>query len=111
MITDLRHAARALARNPGFALTAVLTLALGIGSNTAIFSVVNSILLNPPGVSQPDRAAAERVRHDKLNLKSIATSAPDFADVRASTGIFSSAAILAPSERNHPRGASPQRFQ
>jgi hypothetical protein len=58
MIPDLRHAARALARNPGFALTAVLALALGIGSHTAIFSIVNSILLNPPGVSQPDRVAS-----------------------------------------------------
>src|ERR1041385_8628192 len=55
---DLRLALRTVWKQPGFTLTAAITLALGIGANTAIFSVINALILNPPNVTEPDRVVA-----------------------------------------------------
>ena len=57
LAADLRHAFRQIARNPGFTAVAVLTLALGIGANTALFSIFNSLILRPLPVRDPDRLA------------------------------------------------------
>src|SRR5262245_18418371 len=55
---DLRHGARMLLKQPGFTFIAALTLALGIGANTAIFSVINALILNPPHFAEAERVAA-----------------------------------------------------
>jgi len=111
LVQDFRYGLRQLRRNPGFAVVAVLTLALGIGANTAIFSVVNGLFLHPPGVKQPDRIVVQRVRYGKLGLKSISVSAPDFAQLRDSQNVAQSAALETEADFNYSAGAFPERLR
>ncbi|HKQ75465.1 MAG TPA: ABC transporter permease [Blastocatellia bacterium] len=79
---DLRYGARMLIKNPGFTLVAVITLALGIGANTAIFSVVNGILLRPLPYHEPERIVT------LLNNGQYPVSPANFLDFRASSQNF-----------------------
>ena len=89
---DVRFGLRMLRKNPGFTAIAILTLALGIGANAVIFSVMNGLYLNPVGMLDAPHVFAIRVNYEKLNLRNIVISPPDFRDVRDSREIFSSTA-------------------
>ena len=99
-----------LVKNPGFTAVAVLTLALGIGANTAIFSVVNGVLLRPVGITDPEHLFAIRVKYDKLNLKSIVISPPDFQEIQKSRQVFSSAAAENEDSANYLAADGPHRL-
>jgi predicted permease len=106
----MRYAVRALLRTPAYTLVALITLALGIGANTAIFSVVNQVLLNPSGVSDPSRVVALRVNYDKLALRNIGVSIPDFADVLHSPQQFESAALIDTGDFNYTGSGVPEKL-
>jgi predicted permease len=86
---DLRFAARMLRKNPGFTTIAVLTLALGIGANTAIFSVVYAVLLKPLPYPQPEQLVTVFEAQPQEGIMGNGWSYPNFAELRAGNHIFS----------------------
>jgi putative ABC transport system permease protein len=95
MLNDIRYGLRQLWKHPAFSIIAVLTLALGIGANTAIFSVVNAVLLKPLPFPQPDQLIAfgmtDTRQKGETNLGSL--SYPDFFDFRDQNRTLASAAV------------------
>ncbi|MGC1618322.1 MAG: ABC transporter permease [Candidatus Acidiferrum sp.] len=89
---DIRYGLRMLAKSPGFTAVVVLTLALGIGANTAIFSAVSAVLLQPLPFPQPDRLVALLRTDLRTGEQGRAQSYPDFADLRAQSKSLEAAA-------------------
>jgi predicted permease len=87
---DLRYAVRALRRMPGFTAVAILTLALGIGANTAVFSVVRAVLLTRLPFAEPDRVARIWHANHTTSMERGVVSEPDFDDWRTQTKVASS---------------------
>ena len=85
---DLRYGARVLLRQPGFTLIAVLTLSLGIGANTAIFSVINAVLLRPLPYEQPEQLVKMLMLDTKRGGTDAALSFPNYLDYRAQNSVF-----------------------
>jgi putative ABC transport system permease protein len=93
LIHDLRYGLRMLAKNPAFTAVAVLTLALGIGANTAIFSVVNAVLMRPLPYPQADRLVMLWERNPAKGIDQEKVSGPDFIDWHSQNDVFASMAF------------------
>ena len=88
LIRDLLHAGRGLVKSPAFTLTAGLTIALGIGASTAIFSVVNAVLLQPLPYPHPERMVLIESDLRARNVIDFPLSPPDFQDLRNGASMF-----------------------
>src|SRR3954462_9188779 len=108
MMHDLRFAVRQLWKAPGFTIAAVLVLTLGIGANTAVFSLVHTMLFAPPGYAHPEELV-QIFSQDTKNPKSFQIfSYPTLNDIRKQTWFFSyvaasNAPMVAMGEKNNPR--------
>jgi putative ABC transport system permease protein len=107
---DVRYSGRLLLKHPGFSLIAVLTLTLGIGANTAIFSIVNAVLLRPFPYHAPEQLVmlAESVSGQRNG----SVSYPNFVDWRAQNSVFEAVSAVRPNENYNFSGAGePERLQ
>jgi len=90
LLQDLRFAIRQLRKNPGFAITTMVTLALGIGATTAMFSLINSVLLRPLPFPEPGRLMSATILQNSAGKTNIpeSLSYPDFFDWRTRNHSF-----------------------
>jgi putative ABC transport system permease protein len=108
---ELRYATRRLLRSPGFTATVLLTLALGIGANTALFSVVNAILLRPLPYREPERLVSVFHFYPSLNDMEAPVSNRGFRDYRDKTPYFDGLAVSAGWSANLTGSGDPERLQ
>jgi len=87
-LKDIRYAVRTFAQRPGFTAVVVLTLALAIGSNVAIFSVASAVLLQPLPYEDPERLVLVWNRMANANRPNVPVSGPDFLDYKDQTTLF-----------------------
>jgi predicted permease len=111
LVQDVRVALRALGKSPGFTAVALLSLALGIGANTSIFSAVNQVLLHPIPYSDPDRLVMVWSSIPRLKLPEFATSIPDFLDWRSQNRVFEQMAVIQGQRANVTGIQRPERVQ
>ena len=110
LLQDLRFGARMLFKNSGFTLIAVITLALGIGVNTAIFSVVSAVLLRPLPYPEPDKLVMLWEQRIREGVNNNAVAPADFRDWRARNQVFTNIAAMFVIPLNLSEGNEPERI-
>ena len=110
LLKDLQYAARTLRKAPIFAVAAVLTLALGIGANTAIFSVVNAVLLRPLPFPQPERLVRIFEKNDKENLSQFSSSIPNYVSWKEQSQSFDAMGAIGFASVNLTGQGDPEQF-
>src|SRR5579863_3640963 len=105
MLSDIRYAIRTLLQNRSFSVVAILALALGIGANTAMFSVVYTVLLKPLPYRAPDRLVWIALANKRFQTETV--SGPDFLDWRAQSHSFDPMAAFMPVDQTLTSDADP----
>jgi putative ABC transport system permease protein len=108
---DLRHAIRSLLRSPGYAAVTILTLALGIGANTAIFSIVNGVILRPLGYPQPEQLMYLTTQFPAFGFNQFWVSPPEYFEFREINQSFQAVGAYTTGEVNLTAGDRPLRVR
>ena len=109
-VRDARHAIRMLVHSPGFSLIALLTFALGIGANTAVFSVFNGVLLRPLPYPEPDRVTMIWLDNRRLAIREDITSFPNYRDWRDQNSSYAQMAAVTDSSFSLTGAGEPERL-
>src|SRR5437868_3124830 len=111
IVRDIRHGLRRVLATPGFTAIAVLTLALGIGANVAIFTVVNAVLIRPLPFPNPDRLVRIAADAKATGGRNIGFSQPELEDLRDRAGIFDAVTAVWPVSASFVGGTRPERIE
>src|SRR5262249_35420740 len=109
LLRDVRHGLRRVVSAPGFTAIAILTVALGIGANVAIFTVVNAVLIRPLPFPNPDRLVRIAADARATGGRNIGLSEPELADLRERAGPFHRVPPVCPLPPSPPAPPPPQR--
>ena len=111
LFQDMRYGLRVLWKSPGFTIVAVLSLALGVGANTAIFSIVNAVLLRSLPFSHPDRLVKIVANNRGVGAQDIGLSVPELDDLRSRAGVFEQLTATQGGPANLTGGERPQHLE
>ena len=111
LLQDVRYALRMLRKKPTFTIVAVLTLALGVGANTAMFSIVNAVLLRSLPYREPDRLVRIFFNKPGVGLRDVQFSVPEFDDLKSRAGIFEDVSTVGGGSVNLTGGSQPERLE
>ena len=111
LFQDVRYGLRLLWKSPGFTIVAMLSLALGVGANTAIFSIVNAVLLRSLPFSHPDRLVKIVANNRGVGAQDIGLSVPELDDLRTRAGVFDQVTVAWPTDTNLTGAERPQRLE
>ena len=111
LLQDVRYGLRMLVMKPTFTIVAVLTLALGVGANAAIFSIVNAVLLRSLPFPDPDRLVRISFNSPGVGLRGVRFSVPEFDDLRARTDVFEDVSVIVLGPTNLTGAQQPEHLE
>jgi putative ABC transport system permease protein len=111
LLQDVRYGLRMLVKKPTFTIVAVLTLALGVGASTAIFSVVDAVLLRSLPFPDPDRLVRIYFNNPGVGLRGVRFSVPEFHDLRTQTDVFEDVSVIVSGPTNLTGAKQPEHLE
>src|SRR5438270_12474540 len=109
LLQDVRYAWRMMRKSPGFTLVVIMTIALGVGANTAMFSIVNAVLLRPLPYRDPDHLVRIFFNEPGVGLRDVRFSKPELDDLLNRAGVFQDVTPIYEGSENLTGGKQPER--